>query len=154
ELRSQLISLVTDDNLVKEVVSSQSELINKLITEKLLVQGQDQYGIEIYWQNDKFLFEYNRIWEDKQEFIFELQDYYYHLYVNQNEVLIFVDQNSFYFLNGKDDKEENLIPFENGNYIPVNVMNFGDKLLLQSYRAENNISIFLKEKNKVISKFE
>ena len=47
-----------------------------------------------------------------------------------------------------------MISFENGNYIPVSVMNFGDKLLLQSYRTKNNISIFLKEKNKVISKFE
>ena len=154
ELKSELSALITDDSLIKDVLSTQSKLISKLINEKILVYGQDKYGIEIYWQNDKFLFEYNNIWSEKQDFIFELPNYYYSVFVNQNEVLIFVNQNSFYYLNGKDTKEKKMISFENGNYIPVSVMNFGDKLLLQSYWTKNNISIFLKEKNKVISKFE
>lgn len=149
-----LISIATDDKIIGGIYSSESELIKELINERVLVKEQDNYGIEIYWKNDKFIFEYNHIHSDKQEFVFELKDYFYHKYVNVNDILIFVDKNSFYFLDGTDDKKKELIRIDNSSYAPLIVMDFGNKLLFHPFRNRNKLSLFLKDKNKVISKFD
>lgn len=154
ELLGPLTSLATNDEVINQIFASDSELINEFIKEKILIAGQENYGIEIYWQNDKFIFEYNHIWSDEQEFVFELKDYFYHLYVNANEILIFVDKNSFYFLNGTSSLEKELIKIENESHAPLIVMSYGNKLLFHPFRDKDNLSIFLKDKNKVISKFE
>jgi hypothetical protein len=140
--------------LIEQIISSESQLIKDIINEKILVNGQDNYGIEIYWQNDNFLFEYNHIHSDKQEIVFELKDYFYHTYVNVNDILIFVDKNSFYFLDGTNHKKKEIINIDNSSYAPLVVSDFGDKLLLHPMRNKSELSIFLKDKNKVISKFE
>jgi len=154
ELIKPLISLATDDKIIEQIISSESQLIKDIINEKKLVIGQDNYGIEIYWQNDNFIFEYNHIHSDKQEIVFELKDYFYHTYVNVNDILIFVDKNSFYFLDGTNDKKKEIINIDNSSYAPLVVSDFGDKLLLHPIRNRSELSIFLKDKNKVISKFE
>jgi hypothetical protein len=151
----ELISDATDDDLIESIIlSNPSDLVKNIINKKILIKGQENYGIEIYWQNDKFLFEYKHFRSDKQELVFEIKDYFYHLYVNVNDVLVFVDKNSFYFLDGTDDKEKKLINIDNASYIPLGVIDFADKLLLYNYWNRSEISIFLKEKDKVISKFE
>jgi len=149
-----LNSIATDDKIIEEIFSSESELIKKLINERILVKEQDNYGIEIYWTNDKFIFEYNHIHSDKQEFVFELKDYFYHKYLNVNDILIFVDKNSFYYLDGTDDKKKELIKMDNKSYSPLMIMDYGNKVLFHPYRNRNELSIFLKDKNKVLSKFE
>ena len=154
DLEDPLISLATDDDLINNVISSESELIDNLKNEKILVNGQDPYGIEIYWVNNKFIFEYNHIWKEEQEFLFEIDDYYYHVYVNMNQVLIFIDNDNFYFLGGTDEKEKQLNKISNGSYAPIRVMTFGNKLLIYNIWNRNDLNIFLKDKNKVISKFE
>lgn len=154
ELIEPLVSIATDDKIIDEIYSSESELIKKLINERILVKEQDNYGIEIYWKNDKFIFEYNHIHSDKQEFVFELKDYYYHKYLNVNNILIFVDKNSFYYLDGTNDEKKELIKMANKSYAPLIIMDFGNKVLFHPFRNRNNLSIFLKDKNKVISKFE
>lgn len=154
-LYDPLISDATDDDLIKSVISSIStDLIRDIINEKVLIKGQENYGLEVYWQDDKFLFEFNHFKSDKQEYVFEIKDYFYHLYVNVNDMLIFVDKNSFYYLGGIDNKEKELINIDNGTYVPMQVIDFGNKLLLYEFWNRSNISVFLKEKNKVISKFE
>ncbi|MFD2543749.1 hypothetical protein ACFSSB_15590 [Lacinutrix gracilariae] len=154
ELLEPLVSIATEDEIIKQIISSKSEIVENIITNKILVNSQKPYGMEIYWQNGKFIFEYNHIQKNKQEFVFEIEDYYYHLYVNVNDILIFVDKNSFYFLDGTDDKPKKLINIDIGGYAPIRTMDFGDKILFQSYRNQSNINIFVKETNKVISKFE
>lgn len=149
-----LNSIATDDKIIDEIYSSESELIKELINERILVNEQDNYGIEIYWINDKFIFEYNHIHSDKQEFVFELKDYFYHKYLNVNDILIFVDKNSFYYLDGTNDEKKELVKMDNTSYAPLIIMNFGNKVLLHPFRNRNELSIFLKDKNKVISKFE
>src|SRR5690606_11068266 len=147
ELIKPLISLATDDKIIDQIISSESQLIKDIINEKILVNGQDNYGIEIYWQNDNFLFEYNHIHSDKQEIVFELKDYFYHTYVNVNDLLIFVDKNSFYFLDGTNHKKKEIINIDNSSYAPLVVSDFGDKLLLHPMRNKSELSIFLKDKN-------
>lgn len=154
EIIKPLISLATNDDIVYQIISSETQLIKDIINEKILVNGQTNYGIEIYWQNDNFLFEYNHIHSDKQEIVFELKDYYYHKYVNINDILIFVDKNSFYYLDGINDKKKEIVNIDHSSYAPLVVVDFGDKLLLHSFRNRSELSIFLKDKNKVISKFE
>jgi len=149
-----LNSIATDDKIIDEIYSSESELIKELINERILIKEQDNYGIEIYWKNDKFIFEYNHIHSDKQEFVFELKDYFYHKYINVNDILIFVDKNSFYYLDGTNDDKKELIKMENKSYSPLIIMDFGNKVLFHPFRNRNELSIFLKDKNKVISKFE
>lgn len=149
-----LNSVATDEKIIDEIYSSESELIKELINKRFLVKEQDNYGIEIYWMNDKFIFEYNHIHSDKQEFVFELKDYYYHKYLNVNDILIFVDKNSFYYLDGTNDEKKELIKMDNNSYAPLITMDFGNKVLFHPFRNRNELSIFLKDKNKVISKFE
>jgi len=149
-----LNSIATDNKIIDKIYSSESELIKELINERILVNEQDNYGIEIYWMNDKFIFEYNHIHSDKQEFVFELKDYFYHKYLNVNDILIFVDKNSFYYLDGTNDEKKELVKMDNTSYAPLIIMNFGNKVLFHPFRNRNQLSIFLKDKNKVISKFE
>ena len=149
-----LNSIATDDKIIDKIYSSESELIKELINERILVNEQDNYGIEIYWMNDKFIFEYNHIHSDKQEFVFELKDYFYHKYLNVNDILIFVNKNSFYYLDGTNDEKKELVKMDNTSYAPLIIMNFGNKVLFHPFRNRNQLSIFLKDKNKVISKFE
>jgi hypothetical protein len=68
--------------------------------------------------------------------------------------LIFVDKNSFYYLDGTNDEKKELIKMDNTSYAPLSIMNFGNKVLFHPFRNKNELSIFLKDKNKVISKFE
>ncbi|MGS2727865.1 hypothetical protein ACU8DI_14745 [Psychroserpens sp. BH13MA-6] len=154
ELLDPLISTATDDNLLKKVIASDSEIINQLISEKILVKGQEQYGMEVYWKNNKFIFEYKHLHKNKQEFVFEVSDYLYHIFVNINDVLVFIDEKHFYYLDvSKKDKIEKT-KLDMGTYYPIKVMSFGDKLLFQSPWNYKNINIFLIDKRKVISKFE
>ena len=154
ELLEPLISIATDDKLLKKIISSDSEIINQLISQKILVKGQEQYGMEVYWENNKFIFEYKHLHKNKQEFVFDVSDYLYHIFVNISDVLVFTDEKHFYYLDvSKKDKIEKT-NLDMGTYYPIKVMSFGDKLLFQSPWNYKNINIFLIDKNKVISKFE
>lgn len=153
-LLSPLFVQATDDKVIKKIFASTSEIVNEIIQERILVNGQEPYGLEIYWQNGKFIFEYNNTLDNSKDFVFELEDYYYHLYVNQNSIVVFADKNSFYYLDGKKANEKRQVALEKRTFAPIRVMNFGDKILFQSPWNYSNINIFLTKKNKVISKFE
>ncbi|VXB49424.1 conserved hypothetical protein [Flavobacterium sp. 9AF] len=153
-LLDSLRTIATNDDLITKIITSKSELINDIISDKIPIKKQDHFGIEIYWQNDKFLFEYNHINSDRQEYVFEVTDYFYHEYLNENDILIFVDKNAFYYLEGTNHEEKELIKMDNESYAPLSIFDFGNKILLHPFRNRNELSIFLKDKNKVISKFE
>ena len=51
--------------------------------------------------------------EDQYQ-LHELKDYYYYVQVNINEILVFVDETSFYFINGDKEKNIKLNKIKNG----------------------------------------
>ncbi|MBF02133.1 MAG: hypothetical protein CMP76_02435 [Flavobacterium sp.] len=153
-LIDSLSTLATNDDLIAKIITSKSELINDIISDKIPIKKQKHYGIEIYWQNDKFIFEYKHINSDRQEYVFEVKDYFYHNYLNENDILIFVDKDAFYFLEGTNHEKKELIKMDNKSYAPLIIFEFGNKILLHPFTNRNELSLFLKEKNKVISKFE
>lgn len=146
-------SEATDDKFLEKILSKESETIKNLINQKISVKTEEIYGIEIYWKNDKFIFEDKHI-KEKQEFIFEVKDYYYSISVSKYELLIFIDENSFYFINGIKEKKRKINKIANGSYVPVRIVDLDDKILIYDFFKRRNINIFLKNKNKVITKFE
>lgn len=153
-LLKPLISMATDDDIIKKITLSDSPVVDEIISKKTLVIGQEQYGMEIYWKNNKFIFEYKHLHKDKQEFVFEIEDYFYHIYVNMSDVLVFADKKTFYYLDVSNKTEKKKVNLEMGTYWPIKVMSFGDKLLFQNPWNYKEINIFLIDKNKVIAKFE
>ena len=147
-----LIYEATDKSLIEKIISKESILIKKLINEKFVVKSEEYYGIEIYWKNDKFIFEYKLFDEDQYQLL-ELKDYYYCIPVNINEILVFTDESSFYFINGNKEKNIKLNKIKNGNNVPVGIIDLDNKILIFDFYNRGNINIFLKNKNKVISKF-
>lgn len=152
QLLGNLIYEATDNKLIEKIISKESSLIKKLIDEKFIVKSEENYGIEIYWKNDKFIFEYKLFNEDQYQ-LHELKDYYYFVPVNINEILVFKDESSFYFINGDKEKNIRLNKIKNGNNVPVGVIDLDNKILIFDFYNRGNINIFLKNKNKVISKF-
>lgn len=146
-------SEATDDKFLEKILSKESETITNLINQKIVVKSEEFYGIEIYWKNDKFIFEY-KLFKEKQDFIFELKDYYYSISVNVNELLVFVDENSFYFINGEKVKKRKLNKITNGTNVPIKIIELDNKILIYNFYKKGNINIFLKDKNKVITKFD
>ena len=59
---------------------------------------------------------------------------------------------SFYFLEGSNQKEKKLNHIENWSYMPVMVRHFGNKILL--FENRDSFNVFLQKKNKTITKFE
>lgn len=149
-----IITVGTKDEIIDKIFSTGSEKISSITKEKILIQKQKNYGIEIYWQDDKFIFEYKYIHNDIPKKLFELKDYFYHKYININDLLIFVDKNRFYFLEGTTDKKKELINIKNSSYAPLEIYEFGDKIILYPLWNRSEISVFLKNKNMVISEFE
>ena len=147
-----LIYEATDKSLIEKIISKESILIKNLINEKFVVKSEEYYGIEIYWKNDKFIFEYKLFDEDQYQLL-ELKDYYYCIPVNINEILVFTDESSFYFINGNKEKSIKLNKIKNGNNVPVGIIDLDNKILIFDFYNRGNINIFLKNKNKVISKF-
>lgn len=146
-------SEATDNKFLEKILSKESETITNLINQKIEVKSEEFYGIEIYWKNDKFMFEY-KLFKEKQDFIFEIKDYYYSVSVNVNELLVFVDENSFYFINGEKKIKRKLNKIANGTNVPVRIVDLDDKILIYDFYKRKNINIFLKNKNKVITKFD
>lgn len=146
-------SEATNDKFLEKILSKESETITNLINQKIEVKSEEFYGIEIYWKNDKFMFEY-KLFKEKQDFIFEIKDYYYCVSVNVNELLVFVDENSFYFINGEKEIKRKLNKIDNGTNVPVRIVDLDDKILIYDFYKRKNINIFLKNKNKVIIKFD
>lgn len=146
-------SEATDDKFLEKILSKESETVKNLINQKISVKTEEIYGIEIYWKNDKFMFEY-KLFKEKQDFIFEIKDYYYCVSVNVNELLVFVDENSFYFINGEKEIKRKLNKIANGTNVPVRIVDLDDKILIYDFYKRKNINIFLKNKNKVITKFD
>ncbi|MBE9576722.1 hypothetical protein [Flavobacterium proteolyticum] len=147
-----LIYEATDKSLIEKIISKESILIKNLINEKFVVKSEEYYGIEIYWKNDKFIFEYKLFDEDQYQ-LHELKDYYYCIPVNINEILVFTDESSFYFINGNKEKNIKLNKIKNGNNVPIGIIDLDNKILIFDFYNRGNINIFLKNKNKVISKF-
>ena len=152
EIFKPLNPFATDKRLISQITSSQSKLITDVINERIIVSKQSTFGIEIYWQNDKFLFEYKNVSDKKNDAIFEIHDFYYCISPNQNDLLVFVNKNAFYFLDGSNQKEKKLNHIENGSHFPVTVSEFNDKILI--YDRRNSFNVFLPKKNKTITKFE
>lgn len=153
QLLGNLIYEATDNTLIEKIISKESYLIKEIIDEKFVVKSEEYYGIEIYWQNDKFIFEY-KLFNEDQYLLHELKDYYYCVQVNINEILVFIDESSFYFINGNKEKNIRLNKIKNGNYVPVGSIDLDNKILIYDFYNRGNINIFLKNKNKVISKFD
>ena len=138
--------------MISQINSSQSKIINEVINERIIVSNQRTFGIEIYWQNDKFFFEYKNVSGKKNDTLFEIHDFYYSVSLNQNDLLIFINKNEFYFLDGSNLKEKKLNRIKIGSYLPVRVLEFKDKILI--YDRRDSFNVFLPKKNKTITKFE
>lgn len=152
EVKTHINSIATNDKLIKKIISENSELIKTIISDKIEVEKQSHFGIEIYWQNDKFIFEYKLGIHDQNVVVFEIKDFYYYVEPNPNDLFIFINENSFYFLDGSNQKEKKLSHIENGSYMPVMVRQFDNKILIFDNRKSFNV--FLPKKNKTITKFE
>ncbi len=147
-------TITTDEELLSKIINSNSEIIDNILNEKISIKSQEHYGIEIYWLKDKFIFEYKNINSRNKNLVFEINDYFYHKYLNNNEILIFVEKSQFYFLSGSKNEFNDLIEIENNSYVPLVTFDFGNKVLLHPFRNQNDLSIFLKEKRKLISKLD
>lgn len=152
-LLEPLIVNLTDDKIIKDIKLSQSKVINDVISKKIPIKEAKPYGLQIYWINDTFVFEYNHLHNDN-EILLEIKDYYYRISPNNDEILIFIDKNSFYFLDQTHENNKDLITINTDNIVPLRAMDFSDKILLLNMWNRKDINILLKKNNKIISKFE
>lgn len=98
EVKTHINSIATNDNLIKKIISENSELIKTIISDKIEVEKQTHFGSEIYWQNNKFIFEYKFGIHDPNVIVFEIKDFYYCVEPNPNDLFIFINENSFFEL--------------------------------------------------------
>lgn len=153
EYITQIISDATDDTYVKSIINANSKLISTIIKTKVDVEKEEHSGIEVYWENDKFLFEFKHHSKIKNELVFQIKDYYYSIpvFFSSNELIIFINENSFYHLDYPNKEVHKLNHIKNGTYFPVLSSRFNDKILI--YDRINSFNVFLPKKNKTISKF-
>lgn len=146
------VNLIPDD-LFMFITSAKSELITEAMTKRIAIYQQTQYGIEIYWQGNKFIFEYKNI-DTPPDFLFDTKDFYYFKEVDLNTMLVFIDGKSFYYLSGGEKTDEKPFELDNESFRPANVIGrFNNKIIISNDYFDS-FNIFLKDKRKIISKFE
>jgi len=139
------------ENIIKK---DTSELLKNIIVNKTVVESKKDYGIEIYWKDDKFIFEYKYLkgQEKENKTLLKTQDYYYSKeFVNR--ALVFINRNDFVYLdtNDKFNKQNNKL--KAWSNWPVEVIHrFENKLLIHS--GYKNLNMYLIRGNKIISEFE
>lgn len=153
-LLEPLITISTDDKLIEKILSSESQIINDVISKKVLISGQELYGMELYWKDDKFIFAYNHIQSKKREIVFEIKDFFHHNIINSNDAIIFTSKFEFYYLDGTKVNERRKLDLDIPIYVPIIVKSYGNKLLLANSWNPSSINIYLIDKNKVISTFD
>lgn len=152
-LLEPLVVIATNEKLIEEIFNAESsKSIKDIISERIPIILRKHYGMEIYWSNNTFFFEYKNY--EKRTPVYEIKDYYYHLFPNQNFALLFIDEQSFYYLDDSNNSPKKLMTCTVGSNAPIRTMNFGDKVLLQHWRDLSRINMLLTKKNKVITKFE
>lgn len=132
-----------------KIWSNQSDLITKLITEKIPLLPNEENGFKMFWQNNNFIFETNKNWGKRDDYtILSIPNYYYYTLKNWNG-LVFLNAHCFYYLNGnKSIYLEN----ERAINIPVLIDNeFHNKLI---FFSSQDLYMLLIDKKKLITDFE
>lgn len=141
------------DNLFKKITTGKSELIEEILRNRIEIYLQKQFGIEIFWENNKFIFEYKNL-NDSKDILYEIKDFYYLKEVDMNTMLVFVDEQNFYYLEGGELTDEKLFQLDFKSYRPVDVTNkFAGKIIISS-NGNNGFNIFIKHDRKLITKIE
>jgi hypothetical protein len=144
------------DELLNQIFSQKSELVQELISERTYINKVELIGIETYWMNDKFTFEY-KFHDEPIVKLIDVTDYYYYLELGYKSLLIFINENKFYYAKPDDESNNKLLELNSSSHIPFNTINmFINKIVLynNSNKPPNDFYILLTDKRKVISKFE
>ncbi|MEN9337653.1 MAG: hypothetical protein RLZZ500_2640 [Bacteroidota bacterium] len=137
--------------LLNEIFESESSIVNQVIKNKIDIHKEDFFGIESYWQNNQFVFEY-KLHDSPKKLLFTTNDYYYCLMVNANCALVFKDKNNFYLIDAGETDNTKLIYIESGNYQPYSfIAKFEEKIVL--FNSSKDFNILLMDKRQIISKF-
>ena len=155
ELEFTIMSV--SDELLNQIFTKKSTIIQELISYPTYVYEAELIGIQTYWMNDKFTFEY-KFRDEPLEKLIEIDDYFYCLnnggYTSR---LIFINENKFYFIRPDDENNNKILEINSTGHIPFNAINmFRNKIVLYNNwnNPPNDFYILLTEQRKVISKFE
>lgn len=144
------------DELLNQIFSQKSELVQELISERTYINKIELIGIETYWMNDKFTFEY-KFRDAPIVKLIDVTDYYYYLELGYESLLIFINKNMFYYAKPNDESNTNLLELNSSSYVPFNTINmFKNKIVLYNNwnNPPNDFYILLTDKRIVVSKFE
>ncbi|MDI9309308.1 MAG: hypothetical protein QM535_03740 [Limnohabitans sp.] len=144
------------DDLLAQIFTYKSVLLQEIISLPIYIKTEEFIGIQTYWKNDKFTFEY-KFHDEPLEKLFEIEDYFYSINLNNESMLIFISQNQFYYIKPSDDNNSKLLEVKCTTYVPFTAYNiFRDKIVLYNGRNDptEDFYILLKDKRKIISKFE
>lgn len=143
--------------LLRQIFDSKSDIIQDVITNKIFISSENIIGIDFYWTNDKFVIEY-KFREEPVEKLLEVEDFYYFIRYGYS-ILVFLNTDDFYLVLPNDENNSSLLRIKDGPQVPYKIIaDFNNKIVLQNYywsaNNENDLLILLKNKRKVISKFE
>ena len=155
ELEFTVMSI--SDELLNQIFTKKSPIIQELISYPTYVNEAELIGIQTYWMNDKFTFEY-KFRDEPLEKLIEIEDYFYYLNIGgYQSLLIFINENKFYYLKPDDENNNKILEINSNTYIPFNTINmFRNKIVLYNNWNEppNDFYVLLTEQRKIISKFE
>lgn len=143
------------NELLKQIFAQKSLLIQELISERTYVNEVDLIGVQTYWTNDKFTFEYK--FREEPVKLLEVEDYYYYLNFDYENLLVFIDSDKFYYAKPNDENNNILLEINSNTYVPFRAYTMlGNKIVLYNSwnKPPNDFYVLLKDQRKVIGKFE
>lgn len=144
------------DELLNQIFAQKSQLIQELISHPTYVNEIELIGIQTYWMNDKFTFEY-KFHDEPLAKLIEIGDYFYYLNLNDESLLVFINENKFYYATPHDENNDKLLKLNSSTYVPFNTLNmFKHKIVMYNNwnNPPNDFYILLTDQRKIISKFE
>lgn len=142
------------DDLLTQIFSHKSALLQEIISQPIYIKTEEFIGIQSYWMNDKFTFEY-KFHNKRLTKLLEIEEYFYCLNLDNQSLLIFINKTQFYYIRLGDKNNSKLLNIKCTTYAPFKVNEkIGNKIVLDNWRNDppEDFYILLKDKRKVISK--
>ena len=142
------------DDLLTQIFTHKSALLQEIISQPTYMKKEELIGIQAYWMNDKFTFEY-KFHNKRLTKLLEIEEYFYCLNLDNQSLLIFINKTQFYYIRLGDKNNSKLLNIKCTTYAPFKVNEkIGNKIVLDNWRNNppEDFYILLKDKRKVISK--
>lgn len=139
---------ITNPEYLERVIQKEYQIINDLINQNIPVMT-NSIGNQIFWKNGQFIFYLKSDTGELTERL-RLDNYLYHNVLNSMQMIVFKNQNSFYFLDHQPQPETKF-HLNFSSYIPVHIKDSGTQLIIEHGRNSKKLCFFDKKIKSIIS---